>query len=226
MTSCYHGIGWDIQSTDAMRTFALSLFVASAFTCQALFPAATPSPGPDSTRGLDASVKHFESDLLSFDYPSGYRLHSPDDPAFRWFPDIDLGGDLLLGLGDPLYYGHGYYLRSIRILRYPRLESADLTAMMEAAYAQPNAAHPWLPMEGAVAANGPITVDGRLGMQKSYRLDSSELVFELRDVWIPAERSVYVVSFILQGWMPREATAFGAMADDLLASLKINETAE
>lgn len=206
--------------------FALSLLLASAFSCQALFPAATPRPSPDAPPTLDASLKHFESDLLSFDYPSAYRLHSPDDPAFRWYPDIDLGGDLLLGLGDPLYYGHGYYLRSIRILRYPRLESADLIATMEAAYAQPGDAHPWQPMQGGAAANGPITVDGRLGVQKSYSLDSGDLVFELRDVWIPAEQYMYVVSFSTQGWMPREATTFGSMADGLLASLKITDTTE
>ncbi len=207
-----------------MRSFALVLMIATSVACQSLaLQTTTAAPTFAPTPTLNGAELHFDDGSISFDYPAGYQLHDAGDTAFKWYPDIDLGGDLVAGLGDGRFLGHGHYWRSFRILRLARVEGAGLNSIIDAAYAQPNAEHPWTLVKGVIEANGPVTVAGREAIQKSYRIYSGEPAYDIRDVWIPVGDGIYLLSFMTQWSTREEVNAFVALTDRVLASMEIKE---
>ena len=201
----------------------LTLPITLALVCRTLtlpFTPATPTVAPTAT--LDMNLLHFENQWVAFDYPAGLQLHQAGFETIIWYPYVDLGGKLVVGLGDERFFGFGNYYRSVRIMRQSLPPGADLTVIMAEAYEQRGVKHPWPLMEGALDANGPISIDGRDAIQKSYRIYSGEPAYDLRDIWIPVNDELYVVTIATEWTNPEDFAAFEVLADKLLRSLVIN----
>ena len=195
----------------------LTLLIAAALACQAVTPSEVPTASPAST----PDSLHFDSEWLAFDYPPNMRLFTGNDATFSPYPYIDLGGELVAGLGDDRFLGFGSYFRSIRVIRRPFPAGTNLDQLMEDLYAQPGAEHPWPLVEGPLDLNGPIAISGHEGIQKSYRIYSGEPAYDLRDVWIPVDTQLFIVSISAEWTNPDDVSAFESTADDLLDSLVI-----
>jgi hypothetical protein len=138
-----------------------------------------------------------------------------------WYPTVDFGAELVAGLGDDRFFGSETYFRSIRILRRELPAGADFTLTIEQIYTQRGVDHPQVLVEGALDLNGPITVDGRAAVQKSYRIYSGEPAYDFRDIWIPVDDHLYIVTIATQWTNPDDLNAFESSAADLLGSLVI-----
>jgi len=89
----------------------------------------TPEPTPTPTPFPSSMSLHFENDVVAFDYPEGMRIFTGGDPAFVCYPDFQLGGELVVGLGDPKFINFDTYFRSIRIFRLPMPPGSNLEAI-------------------------------------------------------------------------------------------------
>lgn len=170
---------------------------------------ATPTP----------ALLHFENELVAFDYLEGMDLFTSADASFRCVPDFLLGGDLVAGLGSLKDADSGFYLRSIRIFRQPMPSGSDLETVMQEAYQRVDPNN-WR-KTGLLDATGPVTVAGLAAYQSTYRLFIGEPAYELRDVWIPAQDALFIVSIWTMYTNPEAFAAFQAKADLLLNSLVI-----
>lgn len=207
--------------TNSPRYIILGLLVASALACQALVsPFAPPTPTHAPTPTLDLRPLHFENQWFAFDYPGGLQLHQAGSAAFHWYPNLDLGGELMVGLCDPRLSLSQSCYRSIRIMRLSLPSGTNLDQLMAEAYAQPGVNHPFPLADGVLQLNGPIDIDGRAAMQRSYRIHSGPAPYELRDIWIPVNNDVYLVCILTQ-WTNADDLAFEAAADAMLGSLVI-----
>jgi len=114
----------------------LTILITLAIVCNSvtLFPKPTPSPLP--TASTQPKLLHFENDLVAFDYLKGMKLYTAGDPAFVCYPDIQLGGELVVGLGDPKFINFDTHFRSIRIFRLPMPPGSNLEATFLEAYRQ------------------------------------------------------------------------------------------
>jgi hypothetical protein len=164
---------------------------------------------------------HFENDVVAFDYLKGMKLYTTGDPAFVCYPDIQLGGELVVGLGDPKFINFDTYFRSIRITRLPMPPGSNLEAMFLEAYRPVETKY--FPQNGILNANGPVTVAGLAALQKTYRVYSGEPTYELRDIWIQKGDVLFVVSIWTEYTNPDDFTVFQSGADMLLKSLKLKE---
>jgi len=204
------------------RAVAVSVLIASALACQTFTkPLTPPTPTVAQTPILNSGLSHFENDWIAFDHPAGLTVYDAGFTAVIWYPHIDFGGELVAGLGDERFFGFGNYYRSIRIVRRVLPPASDLARIMADVYAQSGVKYPWPLVNGALDLNGPITIDGRDAIQKSYRIYSGEPAYELRDIWIPIKDEVYIVCIITEWTNPEDLAAFEALADDLLDSLDI-----
>jgi hypothetical protein len=179
----------------------------------------TPVPTPSPTPIPASMLLHFENDVVAFDYLKTMKIHPANDPAFNCYPDFQLGGELVVGLGDPKFTGFGNYYRSIRILRQQIPAGSNLEAIMLDAYRE---AEKKLPQEnGILNANGPITVDRLSAVQRTYRVYSGEPAYELRDIWIQKDNELFIIAIWTEYTNPDDFAAFQAGADALLKSLQI-----
>jgi hypothetical protein len=177
----------------------------------------TPTLGPPT----QPAILHFENDVVSFDYPEGMEVNSAGNPTFKSYPDIELGGELIVGLGDPRFAAFDEYFRSIRIIRQTMPPDSNLEAIMLETY---RAAEPHFPQDrGVLDATGVITVDGLDAFQKTYRVYSGEPAYELRDVWIPRGDDLFIVAIWTEYTNPDDFAAFEAGGDLLLRSLGIKQ---
>jgi hypothetical protein len=199
----------------------LVVLIASALACGTL----PPVPGGERTRTASATavpaILHFENQWVAFDYPNSFKAHAAGDATFKWFPDIDLGGELVVGLGEPTRFSHDVYWRSIRIMRLALPPGADIARTMADAYEQRAVEHPYVLVDSPSRANGPIIVDEREALQKSYRIFVGEPAYDLRDVWIPHKDALYLVAILVK-WSNLDALAeFNAVADGIFRTLII-----
>ena len=179
----------------------------------------TPEPTPSPSPYPDSMLLHFENDVVAFDYLKGMKLYTTGDPAFVCYPDIQLGGELVVGLGDPKFINFDTYFRSIRIFRLPMPPGSNLEATFLEAYRQ---AEKKLPLQnGVLDANGPVTVAGLAALQKTYRVYSGEPAYELRDIWVQKDDVLFVVSIWTEYTNPDDFAAFQAIADMFINSLQI-----
>ena len=198
------------------------VLIASALACQtSAVPLAPPTATLAPTPTLGSGLSHFENEWVAFDHPAGLTVYEAGFTAVIWYPHIDFGGELVAGLGDERFFGFGNYYRSIRIVRRVLPPASDLARIMGDVYAQAGVKYPWPLVDGALDLNGPITIDGRDAIQKSYRIYSGEPAYELRDIWIPISDEVYIVCIITEWTNPEDFAAFEALAHDLLESLDI-----
>jgi hypothetical protein len=196
---------------------AFTVLLAIACSSTTLFPRPTSSARLTATRV--SRLLHFEDDRLVFDYPAGMKVFKAGDAAFHVYPDIQLGGELLAGLGDPKFSGYGRYYRSISLYRRQLPPGSDLDALMLETYRL--AAEHYPPNNGLLNFSGPLTVTGLPAVQKAYRVYSGEPAYELRDIWIQREDELFILAIWTEYTNPEDFAAFQAGAESLLASLVI-----
>jgi len=178
------------MNTRSIKYLAILITLAIACNSATLFPKLTPSPLPTAT--TQSKLLHFENERVAFDYPEGMRIFTAGDPAFVYYPDIQFGGEVIVGLGDARFIAFDTYFRSIRITRLPMPPGSNLEAMFLEAYRPVETKY--YPQNGVLDANGPVTVAGLAALQKTYRVYSGEPAYELRDIWIQKGDVLSVVS--------------------------------
>jgi hypothetical protein len=176
-------------------------------------PTLTPTPFPASM------LRHFENDVVAFDYLKVMNVYDAGDSTFQCYPDFQLGGEMVVGLGDPKFTGFGNYYRSIRIFRQPMPPGSNLETVMLDAYRQVEDKFPR--DQGEMDATGPVTVAGLSAFQWTYQVHSGEAAYELRDVWILKDVELFIISIWTEYTAPDDFTVFQAGADLLLKSLRI-----
>ena len=202
-----------------------TVLITFALACQGITLTATPTPTGNvkptmpSTSSSGSGLQHFENQWVAFDYPKNLKAYTADDKSFRWYPELDLGGELLAGLGDPEVYAYEMYFRSIRIMRRAKPAGYDLQKMMSETYdgvAQRNPIY-----DGALRASGPVTVSRMPAYQKTYRVFSGEPAYDLRDIWVEHYGVVDIIAIATAWHNPDNFAQFELMADGILKSLVI-----
>jgi hypothetical protein len=176
-------------------------------------PTLTPTPFPVSM------LHHFENDVVAFDYLEGLNVYEAGDATFQCYPDFQLGGELVVGLGDPKFTKQDHQYRSIRIFRQPMLPSSNLESVMYEAYLLAEVKFPH--EKGGVNATGLVTVAGLSAYQWTYQVHSGEAAYELRDVWIPKNGELFIITIWIEYTNPEDFAVFQAGADLLLYSLHL-----
>ncbi|MCJ7532924.1 MAG: hypothetical protein MUO64_18115 [Anaerolineales bacterium] len=179
----------------------------------------TPEPTPSPSPYPDSMLLHFENDVVAFHYLKGMKLYTAGDPAFVCYPDIQLGGELVVGMGDPKFINLNTYFRSIRIFRLPMPPGSNLEAIFLEAYRQ--AEKKFSLQKVVLNANGPVTIDGLAAIQKTYRVYSGEPAYELRDIWVQNGNELFILSIWTEYTNPDDYAAFQAIADMFIKSLEI-----
>jgi hypothetical protein len=179
----------------------------------------TPEPTPLSTPFPASMIVHFENDMVAFDYLKNMKVHT--GPVFKCYPDFQLGGELVVGLGDPNFMGFDDYFRSVRIFHQRIPLGSNLEAIMLDAY---HMAEDHFPQEnGVLNANGVITVSGLSGLQRTYRVYSGEPAYELRDIWIQKDNELFIIAIWTEYTNPDDFAFFQASAELILKSLQIKK---
>ena len=75
--------------------------------------------------------------------------------------------------------------------------------------------------KGVMDATGPVTVAGLSTFQWTYRISSGESAYELRDVWVPKDGELFIISIWTEYTNPDDFAVFQAGADLLLKSLHL-----
>jgi hypothetical protein len=185
---------------------AFTILLAIACNSGTFFPSPTPS------------LLHFDNEAVAFDYMEGMDLFAGGDAAVKCVPDFQLGGELVVGFGE-LKQGTGSYFRSIRIFRQPMRSDSNLETIMQEAYLRADPYDLWGP--GVMDTAVPVTVAGLPAFQTTYRVYIGEPAYDLRDVWIPKDGELFIVSIWTLYTNPAAIAAFQADADLLLNSLRI-----
>jgi hypothetical protein len=160
------------QSVSKARFTFLVVMIAAALACGTVPVTLTVPPGPAKptaapTLYFSLHQLHFENEVVAFEYPEGLQVHQAGDANWRVHPDVDLGGELLVGLGDPRQSHSERYYRSISIARrLAPVQHTDLARLMTEVYAQLVIEPADAPIGGVPGADGPITVNGHSAIQK------------------------------------------------------------
>jgi hypothetical protein len=162
---------------------------------------------------------HFENELVAFNFLSNMKVYDGSDSAFKYYPEISLGGERVAGLGDSNFFGHELYFRSIRIFHEPMPTGSTLEAIMQEAYRQVEAVYPR--HKGASDVSGPITVAGLAGSQETYTIFSGEPAYKLRDIWLQKGLDLFIISIWTEYTNPDDFATFQAGAELFLRSLQI-----
>lgn len=201
---------------NARRSIAFSVFINSAIACRALVPAAFPAAAPTSS--VDPTLLRFEDQWVVFDYPKGFKVHAAGDPTFRWYPEIDLGGALVVGLGDPTDFSHEKYFRFIRIMRRAMPAGDDLQKIMSETYDRVSQEHP--NSESEPGATARVTVSGQAALETTYRVFYSAPAYDVRDIWVLHNGAIYIISISTPFHNPRDSAQFQSLADGIVGSLE------
>ncbi len=181
----------------------------------------TPVPTPAPTPFPASMLLHFENEVVAFDYLKGMSLYSNNDPAFVTYPDIDLGGEMVAGLGDEKFYDFNTYHRSIKITQRPIPQGSNLEEIFRDTYAQAEAKYPQ--ETGILDADGLVKINGWDGLQKTYRVYSGEPAYELRDIWFQKGDELIILSIWTIYTNPDDFAVFQSGADALLESLVFSQ---
>ena len=197
----------------------LSLIVFDLLACRSLALPSLPTAAP--TSGFNPGLRHFEDQWVAFDYPEGLDVYESLDPDFKWSlqDEVDVGGEQIVGLGDPSARANGVYLRSIRITHRGLPSGEDVKQTMQDLYRA---------FETDYGATGPVlafpqavVVNGERAYQQSYRIFWGEPAYDFRDVWVPHGDALYIVAILVRWSNPEALAEFNALADIVLRSLVI-----
>jgi hypothetical protein len=160
---------------------------------------------------------HFENELVAFDYPAGARIFAALDTAFNPYSNFyQLGGDLVIGFANQSWMDqYGTLYSSIGIFRHAQPAGSSLEDVMQAAYATNKGPSP----EEVPEQSGAYSLDGRVGVRKTYRFASGPLWYTFQDIWLKADGSILRISLNMEAY---EAD-FQAASDLFLDSLNIQE---
>ncbi len=181
----------------------------------------TQEPKPSPTPFPTSMIAHFENDMVAFDYLKPMKVYIANNPAFNCYPDFQLSGELIVGMGDPNFTSFDKYYRSIRIFREKMPAGSNLEAIMLDAYRQAEKKFPH--EKGVVDPSGPIAVDGLLAVQRTYRVYSGEPAYEMRDVWIQRDNEIFIIAIWTEYTNPEDFAVFQAGANMFLKSLRIKK---
>jgi hypothetical protein len=181
----------------------------------------TPTSEPTLTPTLfpAAMLRHFENDVVAFDYLEGLNVYEAGNATFQCYPDFQLGGELVVGLGDPKFIKSDRHHRSFRIFSEKMPPGSNLEFVMYEAYLLPQIKFPH--EKGVVNATGLVTVTGLSAYQWTYQVHSGEAAYELRDVWIPKDDGLFIITIWTEYTNPEDFAVFQAGADVLIESLLI-----
>jgi hypothetical protein len=162
---------------------------------------------------------HFENNEIAFDYLKGMNIFTNDDSKLVRYPEIHLGGEMIVGLGAPGFYSFDTYYRSIGIFRREIPVGSNFEAVFINAYEKADPRIQRVP--GIMVDHKILIVDGVDAIQFAYRVYSGEPAYELRDIWFEKEGLVYTISIWTEYTNPDDFAYFQATADMLIKSLNI-----
>ncbi len=200
------------------RIFMLAGAIAVALACSTLSPSSTPSPLAPTPAGTP-TIRHFENEWLSFDYPDDMQLAAGAASPFAWYPDVDLEGEQLVALGDPRFHAFETYFRWLRITRRPFLVEQDLAETIRQMYVplESKYSHPGTLTEPPAA----VTISGLPAYEKRYGIFSGEPLYRMRDIWVYKDGALYIISIGAEHTNAEDNAAFEARIDAILESLVI-----
>jgi hypothetical protein len=177
----------------------------------------TPTPTAIPTSYPATLLKHFENNIVSFDYPQHMVIFQPGDPHSMCFPDHLLGGELVVGMGDSAYLDRDKYYRSIRIYRLALPAGSNFELIFMESYRPMEKKYVLKP--GVLELPSRIDIGGWTAIQKTYRITHGEPAYELRDIWIPKGDQIYILSIWTVFTNPEDFSQFQSGADAFLNSL-------
>jgi hypothetical protein len=179
----------------------------------------TPEKTASATPYPATLLNPYDHDVLSFRYPKGMIVLKPGYTPLVCFPDITLGGERLMGLGEPRFLVNDIFYRSIQITRRGMPAGSNLEAVMLDVYEQAKAKFPQEP--STLMSTGVVSVTGQTGFQWAYRVTAGEPAYELRDVWLERDGQIYIISIWTEYTNPDDFLEFQSGAQALLDSLVI-----
>ena len=200
----------------------LAVFFALALACRALTLPVLPTAAPTSR--ADPNLLHFEDQWVAFDFPKGFDVYEGADPAFtypgfKWTPVLVLPGEQVAAIGDPDFRANNEYLHSILVTHRGLTAGEDVEQSMQDFYQM--SVDQYHAVEGLLALPQTITVDSVRAYQETYRIFWGEPAYDLRDVWVPEDDALYIVSIFARWSNLDDLAEFNAVADGVLRSLVI-----
>jgi hypothetical protein len=212
---------WEESYQEDFQTLA-ELFLGSLQIKETL-PPLPPEPTPEAivspTPYPAARLNPYDFNQVAFHYPNFMIVLKPGLTPLTCFPEINFGGERLVGLGDGRFLVKDVFYRSIQITRREMPAGSNLEAVMLAVYDQAKVKYPQEP--SSLAATGAVSVAGQTGMQWAYRVTAGEPTYELRDVWLERDGQIYIVSIWTEYTNPDDYWGFQSGAQALLDSLVI-----
>jgi hypothetical protein len=186
-----------------------------------VLPLASPTPGAPGpiAQASSPGLSHFENKWIALDYPSHLVAHEERDSDFKWHPPVHFGGQLVVGLADPAFQLNERYTRLIRISRLHPRPHQSLQSVMKENYASIDPR--WRVAESPLEAPESLVVSGVAARQQTYRIHWDSVDYDLRDVWIPTDDNLFLISISTRWTEAREVASFQAHADAVLSSLVI-----
>jgi hypothetical protein len=127
------------------------------------------------------TVKHFENDKVSFDYPSDWGTLSEIWPGH----DEALNADEVAGVGLPRSSV------SVRVYSRELPTGSDLKSVYDQTYE-----NTWISqyVKSYTISERTITVDGVTAYERVYKRPHGEPWYQIMDVWLEKEGRIYVLS--------------------------------
>ena len=174
---------------------------------------------PSGPRGLS----HYENQWIALDYPSTFVVHEPGDSDFKWHPPLYFGGTLVVGLADPEFQRDERYTRLVRISRLEPRPYESLETVMKENYASIDPR--WRVDKSPLVAPESLTVSGLAARQKAYRIHWDNAEYDVRDIWVPSNGNLFLISISTRWTENEDVASFQAEADAIVASLVIKRLA-
>lgn len=133
----------------------------------------------------DSTPKHFENDEISFDYQGGWRTFAELWPSYEPSHDVTLDAEELVGVAV------SGFSRSVRIERKELPLGATLKDVYEQTYKSS-----WISeyVKSYTISEETTTVDGVTALEKVYKRPHGEPWYQMREVWLEKDGTVYILS--------------------------------
>ena len=131
------------------------------------------------------TMKHFENDKLSFDYPRDWGTLSEIWPEHEPGHDEALNADEVAGVALPRSS------MSVRVYSRKLPPGSSLKSVYEETYE-----NTWISqyVKSHTISEGTITVDGVTAYERVYKRPHGEPWYQIRDVWLEKGGRIYILS--------------------------------